>query len=45
MVSLGVDPTARDASERVGSELVSQATPFAVLWETGSRPRSLATQV
>ena len=27
---LGVDPTARDASKSGGSDLVSQATPFAV---------------
>ena len=29
--ALGVDPTARDAGEGGGSDLVSQATPFAVL--------------
>ena len=28
--ALGVDPTARDASEGGGSNLVSQATPFTV---------------
>ena len=28
LFALGVDPTARDAGEPVGSELVSQATPF-----------------
>ena len=28
--ALGVDPTARDAGEGGGSDLVSQATPFAV---------------
>ena len=45
LFALSVDPTARDAGECVGSELVLQATPFAVSWETGSRPCSLATQV
>ena len=43
--ALGVDPTARDAGEGGGSDLVLQATPFAVLCETSSRPCSLATQV
>ena len=31
LFALGVDPTARDAGEGGGSDLVSQATPFAVL--------------
>ena len=31
--ALGVDPTARDAGEDRGSDLVSQATPFAVSCE------------
>jgi len=43
--ALDVDPTARDASEGGGSDLVSQATPFTVLCETSSHPCSLATQV
>ena len=30
LFALGADPTARDAGEGRGSELVSQATPFAV---------------
>ena len=30
LFALGVDPTARDAGENGGSDLVSQATPFAV---------------
>ena len=30
LFALGVNPTARDASEGGGSDLVSQATPFAV---------------
>ena len=41
--ALGVNPTARDAGEGGGSDLVSQATSFAVLCETSSRPCSLAT--
>ena len=45
LFALGVNPTARDAGERVGFELVSQAMSFAVSWETGSCPCSLATQV
>ena len=42
--ALGVHPTARDAGEGGGSDLVSQATPFAVSYETSSHPCSLATQ-
>ena len=34
LFALGVDPTARDASEGGGSNLVSQDTPFAVSCET-----------
>ena len=30
LFALGVDPTARDAGEGGGTDLVSQATPFAV---------------
>ena len=46
LFALGVDPTARDAAgEGGGSDLVSQATPFAVWRETSNRPCSLATQV
>ena len=45
LFALGVDPTARDAGEGGGSDLVLQATPFAVLCKTNSRPCSLATQV
>ena len=45
LFALGVNPTARDASEGGGSDLVSQATPFAVSCETNSRPCSLATQI
>ena len=45
LLALGVNPTARYAGERVGSELVSQAMPFAVSWETGSHLCSLATEV
>ena len=45
LFALGVDPTARDASEGGGSDLVSQATPFTVSCETSSSPCSLATQV
>ena len=43
--ALGVDPTARDASEGGSSDLISQAMPFTVSCETYSRPCSLATQV
>ena len=43
--ALDVAPTARDAGEGGDSDLVSQATPFAVSCEIGSRPCSLATQV
>ena len=43
--TLGVHPTARDAGEGGSSDLVSQATPFAVSCETNSHPCSLATQV
>ena len=42
---LGVDPIARDAGKGGGSDLVLQATPFAVSCETSSSPYSLATQV
>ena len=45
LFALGVHPTARDGSEGRGSDIVSQATPFAVLCETNSCPCSLATQV
>ena len=45
LFALGVNPTARDAGEGGGSDLVSQATPFAVPCESSSHPRSLATQV
>ena len=34
LFTLGVDPTARDAGEGGGSDLVSQATPFTVSCET-----------
>ena len=43
--ALGVDPTARGAGEGGGSDLVLQATPFAVSCETSSRPCSLTTQI
>ena len=43
--ALGVDPTARDAGEGGGSNLVMQAMPFAVSCKTSSRPCSLAAQV
>ena len=43
--ALGVDPAARDAGEGRGSDLVLQATPFAVSCETSNRPCSLTTQV
>ena len=43
LFALGVDPTARDAGEGGGSDLVSQATPVAVSCETSSRRCSLAT--
>ena len=36
--ALGVEPTARDASEVGGSDLVSQVMPFAVSCETICRP-------
>ena len=45
LFALGVDPTARDASEGRGSDLVSQATPFTVSHKTSNCPCSLATQV
>ena len=45
LFALGVNPIARDADEGRGSDLVSQATPFAVSCETSSCPCSLATQV
>ena len=41
--ALGVDPTARDAGEGRGSDLVLQATPVAVSCETSSCRCSLAT--
>ena len=34
LFALGVDPTARDAGEGRGSDLVSQATPFTVSCKT-----------
>ena len=43
LFALGADPTARDAGRGGGSDLVSQATLFAVSCETSSRPCSLAT--
>ena len=43
--ALGVNSTARDAGEGGGSNLVSQATPFAVSYESSSRLCSLTTQV
>ena len=43
LFALGVDPTARDVGEGRGSDLVSQATPFAVSCKTSSNPCSLAT--
>ena len=45
LFALGVDPTARDAGEGGGSDLVSQATPFALSFKTSSRRYSPATQV
>ena len=36
LFAFGVDCTARDAGEGGGSDLVSQATPFAVSCETSS---------
>ena len=45
LFALGIDPTAKDAGEGGGSDLVSQATPFAASCETRSHPCSLATQV
>ena len=45
LFALSVDPTARDAGEGGGSNLVSEAMPFAVSCETSSYPCSLATQV
>ena len=45
LFALGVNPTARDAGEGGGSDLVVQATPFAVSYETSSHSCSLATQV
>ena len=46
LFALGVDPTARDAGEGGGSDLVSQATPFAVSCGlVASHPCSLATQI
>ena len=38
--ALGVNPKARDTGEGGGSDLISQATPFAVSCETSSRPCS-----
>ena len=44
--ALGVNPTARDAGEGGGSDLVSEAMPFAVSCKTSIPvPCSLATQV
>ena len=45
LFALGVDPTARDTDERIGSKLALQAMPFALSWETGSHSCSIATQV
>ena len=45
LFALGVDPTARDAGEGGGSDLVSQTMSFVVSYETISRPCSFATQV
>ena len=45
LFALGVDPTASNAGEGGGSDLVSQGMPFAVSCETSSRSCSLATQV
>ena len=45
LFALGVDPAARDAGEGGGTDLVSQATPFAVSSKSSNRPCSLATQV
>ena len=45
LFALGVDPTARDTGEGGGSDLVLQATPFAVSHKTINNPCSLATQV
>ena len=45
LLALGVNPTARDAGEGWGSDIVSQATPFAVSCKTSSRPCFPATQV
>ena len=53
LFALGVYPTARDAIEGGGSDLVSQAKPiyrqysmpFTVSCETSNHPCSLATQV
>ena len=45
LFAIGVDPTARDMGEGGGSNLVSQATPFAVSFETSIRPCSPATHV
>ena len=42
---LGVDLMARDTGEGGGSDLVSQATPFAVSRETCNHPCSFATQI
>ena len=43
--ALGVDPTARDADEGGDSDLVSQATPFAVLCGLVAIYVSLTTQI
>ena len=46
LFALGVDPTARDAAgEGEGSDLLLQATSFAVSRKIGNRPCSLTTQV
>ena len=37
LFALGADPTARDAGEGGGSNLVSQATPFTVLYRQASQ--------
>ena len=43
--ALDVDPSARDTGEGGSSDLVSQATPFAVLCETSSCPCLFATRL
>ena len=43
LFALGVDPTAGDAGEGGGSDLVSQAMALAVSCETSSLPYSFTT--